>query len=316
MQTFLHLIIVKLLPFWIVVCSITAYFFPETFVPIQSWPSFALAFILFSMGLTLSFDSIKQVILRPKNALLGVLGKWTITLGISFLLAVMFFADFPELQAGVLLAGAVPSGTTANLYSLMAGGTLALSILMSTIDTFIGPFLTPFLMKMTINSSIAIDTTAMFMQMVYVVLLPIGLGLFIQYKWEKYTVTIKPILPYLSSIAIIIINLSIVSAAQENLEKHIYLLPIIFLCVFLQVIIPMIVGYGFGALWKMPQTDRISIMYEFGICNTALASLLAMHHISAIAAVPAVANMITNTFLGSLIAISWQPISKKLVKES
>ncbi|MFB5283430.1 bile acid:sodium symporter family protein [Peribacillus sp. Hz7] len=311
MRRFLHFIIVTLLPLWIVCSSVSAYFFPDTFIPIREWPSFALAFILFTMGLTLSIDSLKKVISKPKNAFLGVLGKWTITLGISFLLATLFFANHPELKAGVLLAGAVPSGTTANLYTFMAGGTLALSIMMSAVDTLIGPFLTPLLMKVTINSTIPIDALSMFKQMVLVVLVPIALGLFIQYKWEHYTVKVKPILPYLSSVAIIIINLAIVSSAQGILEKNISLLPLIFFCVFLQIMIPMILGYIYGIFFNMPKSDRISMFYEFGICNTALASILAMHHISPIAAVPAVANMITNTFLGALIAIAWKPLSEK-----
>lgn len=311
MLRLLQAILTKFLALWIVCSALLAYHFPEQFAFLQDWTSPALAFILFSMGLTLSRESLKRVIIQPRNALLGVLGKWTLTLGVSLFLAFLFFGDQPDLMAGVILSGAVPSGTSANLYTFMAGGTLALSIMMSAIDTLVGPFFTPLIMKVSVGSIVPVSFLPLFLQMVYVVLLPIALGLAVQWKWESKLAHIRQVIPVLSAFALIIVDLAVVSSAQKSLEQNLDILPWLFLCVFFQITIPMVLGYFFGASLQMPEADRRSIVYEFGICNTALAALLAMDHISPIAAVPAVANMITNTSTGALIAIVWEPARTK-----
>lgn len=300
-------ILTRFLPLWILCSALLAYHFPTLFHFMKSWTGPALAFILFNMGLTLSLASLRQVMIQPKNALLGVLGKWTVTLGISFLLAFLFFRDNPTLMAGVILAGAVPSGTSANLYTFMAGGTLALSIMMSAVDTLIGPFATPIIMKSTVGSVVPVAFLPVFLQMVYIVLLPIALGLVVQLKWEIRLYNIRRIIPLLSALALLVVDLAIVSSAQSMLKTYLHLLPLLFLCVFLQVTIPMIIGYFYGVGIRAAEADRRAIVYEFGICNTALAALLAMDHISPIAAIPAVANMITNTTMGALIAVLWDP---------
>jgi len=306
----------KLLPLWIVCAALLAYHFPGSFSFLQNWTAPSLAFILFTMGLTLSRESLRRVIVRPKLALLGVGGKWTITLGISVLLAVLFFPDNPALLAGVVLAGAVPSGTTANLYTYMAGGALALSITMSAIDTLIGPFLTPLIMEKAVGSIVPVQFWPVFWQMVYVVLLPIALGLFIQWKWEKHLTQVRKLIPLMSTAAVLIINLAVVSGAQAMLQSHLSLLPLLFLCVFLQIALPLLLGYLYGAGLRAPEAERRALSYEFGICNTALAALLAMHHIGPLAAVPAVANLITNTCVGSLLAVTWQPLfARRRLKE-
>lgn len=87
MLRFLQAILTKFLALWIICSALLAYHFPEQFAFLQDWTSPALAFILFSMGLTLSRESLKRVIIHPRNALLGVLGKWTLTLGVSLFLA-------------------------------------------------------------------------------------------------------------------------------------------------------------------------------------------------------------------------------------
>ncbi|MBO8163983.1 MAG: bile acid:sodium symporter family protein [Brevibacillus sp.] len=301
----------KLLPLWILCATILAYHFPHQFVLLQNWTAPALAFILFTMGLTLSRESLRRVVVQPRMALLGVAGKWTVTLGISVLLAMLFFPDNPALLAGVVLAGAVPSGTTANLYTYMAGGALALSITMSAIDTLIGPLLTPIIMEKTVGSIVPVQFLPVFLQMVYVVLIPIGLGLLIQWKWERHLTQVRKVIPLLSTSAVLIINLAVVSSAQEMLSTYLSLLPLLFLCVLLQVTLPMMGGYGYAAVLRAEEAERRAVSYEFGICNTALAALLAMEHISPIAAVPAVANMITNTTVGALVAVTWEPVRSR-----
>ncbi|WP_428912027.1 bile acid:sodium symporter family protein [Niallia sp. Krafla_26] len=295
-------VISKFLPLWILCCAVIAYLIPELFVSIRNLTSLALGVIFLLMGMTLSIDSLISVVKNPKPSMIGVTLKWVISVGISILLAYLFFADNPDLAAGIILAGSVSSGTSANLYSMIAGGEVALSLSMATVDTIISPLLTPSLMQWFAGKFIEIHFWSLFLNIIYVVFIPLFLGVFLKWKWSEKVKVITPYTSILSMLALFIVVLSVVSNAQSSLQQNLEWLPIIFIAVFLQVSIPMFLGYFLSKAFKLKEKNCRAILFHTGICNTALAATLAMQHINSIAAVPSVANMIVNLTLGALVA--------------
>ncbi len=221
-----------------------------------------------------------------------------VTVAIAFL----FFRDSEELATGIILAGTVPSGTSANVYTFIAGGEAALSLTMATMDTIISPLLTPFLTQSFAGKLINIEFWPMFLNIIYVVFVPLFIGLFIQWRFTKKVEKIRPHTAILSQLSLFIIVLSVVSSAQASLASNLSILPMLFVAVFLQVAIPMLSGYGIALLLKIERPYAIAILFHTGICNSALAATLAMEHISSLAAVPAVANMVMNLTLGAIVA--------------
>ncbi|TQR21347.1 bile acid:sodium symporter family protein [Psychrobacillus vulpis] len=296
------LIISKYLPFWIVLLSLIAYFFSDFFRPIRSLTGVGLGMIFLLMGLSLSTEKLISVIKNPKFALIGVLLKWTVMVAITIGIANIFFKDSAELATGIILAGTVPSGTSANIYTFIAGGEAALSITMATMDTIISPLLTSSLVQFFAGKLIPIAFWPLFLNIIYIVFLPLFLGLLLQWKFSKRIEVVKPYTAVLSQIALFIVVLSVISSAQSSLKNNLSELPIIFVAVFFQVSIPMLVGYWGARWWKVPEQYARAILFHTGICNTALAATLAMEHVSSLAAVPAVANMVVNLTLGAIVA--------------
>src|SRR4051794_23271614 len=105
-------VISKFLPLWIIVCALIAYIIPEFFTSIRNLTSLALGIIFLLMGMSLSIESFISVIKKPKFAFIGVSIKWIISVGLSVILAYIFFTNEPDLAAGVILAGSVSSGTS------------------------------------------------------------------------------------------------------------------------------------------------------------------------------------------------------------
>lgn len=295
-------IISKYLPFWIVLLSFIAYLFPHVFIPIRSLTGFGLGMIFLLMGLSLSTEKLVTVIKNPMYALLGVLLKWTVMVGVSIGVAYIFFQNQAEIATGIILAGTVPSGTSANLYTFIAGGEAALSITMATLDTIISPILTPTLVQFFAGKLIPIAFWPLFLNIIYIVFIPLFLGLFLQWKFSKRTAFIKPYTSVLSQIALFVVVLSVISNAQSTLQSNLSSLPIIFIAVFFQVSIPMAAGYWIARLCKVPEQNARAFLFHVGICNTALAATLALEHVSSLAAVPAVVNMVINLTLGALVA--------------
>ncbi|MEW9674074.1 bile acid:sodium symporter family protein [Ammoniphilus sp. 3BR4] len=295
-------VVTKPMPIWIVGCSLMAYGIPGLFSDLHRYTGLALAFILFAMGMSLKTDSILRVIKRPKALFAGVFLKWTVTLGVSVFIAGLVFGDQPDIAAGMILAGAVPSGTSANLYTFMANGATALSISMAAIDTFVGPVLTPVILKATAGKWIVVEFLPLFKKMVYIVLLPILAGLAVQWKWGKQAEKVRPVIPLFSALCLFIVVLAVVSQSQPILSENKGLLPLIAISVIFQVSVPMLAGYVLSKWLRFREEECRAILFETGICNTALAALLAMDHISASAAVPAVANMVANLSIGAYVA--------------
>ncbi|WP_262173915.1 bile acid:sodium symporter family protein [Saccharococcus sp. Marseille-Q5394] len=295
-------VVSRYLPIWIVLLSLIAYLAPDFFIPIRSLTGAGLGTIFLLMGLSLSTDKLMAVIKKPKFAFLGVFLKWTMTVGVSIAIAYLFFKDEAEIATGVILAGTVPSGTSANIYTFIAGGEVALSITMATMDTFISPVLTPTLVQVFAGKLIPIAFWPLFLNIIYIVFIPLLAGLFIQWKWTKKVEVIKPYTSVLSQLALFVVILSVISSAQQSLEQNLSVLPLVFAAVILQVCIPMAGGYFIAKLLKVPEQNARAILFHTGICNTALAATLAMEHVSSLAAVPAVANMVVNLTVGALVA--------------
>lgn len=291
------------MPIWILVFAVIAYLFPSQFSVLEKWPGPALAFIILIMGLSLPTVQFVNFLKKPKLAFLGIFLKWILTLSISLILAFVFFRNSPEIATGIILAGAVPGGTSANLYTYMANGTTVLSIAMSVIDTVIGPFLTPMIIKVFAGQLIYISFWPLFLKMVYIVFIPIVVGLIAQWKWGKTVQIVKPFVTPFSAIALFIIVLATVSSAQNAISNNISLIPLLFFVVFLQVSISMLGGYFVAKLFHFREGECRAMLFQTGICNTALAALLAMQYISPLAAIPAVISVVTNLTLGSTMAI-------------
>lgn len=311
---FIMSIIAKYLPIWLVVCSIIAYLFPTMFVSVQGTTGFFLGLIFLLMGMSLATEQIVNVVKSPKNALIGFVLKWTVMVGITLIIAFLFFKNNPEIASGIILAGTVPSGTSANLYTFIAGGEVAVSITMATLDTMIAPIVTPSIVQLSIGKVIPINFWALFLNIIWIVFIPLFLGLFLQWKFPRKVDIVRPYTSVISQISLFIIIFSVVSQAQPTLKENFSYLPFIFVAVSLQVIIPMFAGYFLSRLFKVTNEHVIAITFHTGICNTALSATLATEHISALAAVPAVANMIVNLTVGAIVARMFEKKMKENVQ--
>lgn len=294
--------ITRYLPLWIIGLSIIAYVLPSIFRPIQGLTEVSLGAIFLFMGMSLSTEQIISVIKKPRYALVGILLKWTIMVSVTIAIAYLFFSDNSELAAGIILAGTVPSGTSANIYTFIGGGEVALSITMATLDTIISPFLTPALVQVSVGKFVPVDGIAIFINIIWVVFIPLFIGLFLQWKLPKKIGRVRPYTSFLSQLALFVVVLAVISKAQPALLANLNLLPLIFLAVILQVSIPMFLGFYISKRLKIPKENIVAITFHTGICNTALASTLAVEHFSSLATVPAVANMIVNLTIGAIVA--------------
>ena len=81
----------------------------------------ALAFIMFSLGLSLTVDDFKRVLVRPFAFLIGAINQMLMLPLVAFVLAVSFSLP-PELAVGLMILSFCPGGVTSNIMAKLAKG--------------------------------------------------------------------------------------------------------------------------------------------------------------------------------------------------
>ncbi len=134
-----------------------------------------LQVIMFGMGSQMSFKDFTGVIGMPKGVLIGVGAHYVIMPLVGFGIANLF--DFPpEIKAGIILIGCVPSGLASNVMSYISRANLALAVTIGAISTLLSPVLTPLLMKRLGGQYIEIKFWDMMLDILNMIILPVLAG--------------------------------------------------------------------------------------------------------------------------------------------
>lgn len=286
---------------WIVLFSVLAYLQPAPFKPIVPYISYLLGVIMLGMGLTMSLDDFKLVFQRPKDVFCGVAFRYCIMPLIGFGVAKLLGLP-PALAAGVVLLGTCPSGTASNVMSFLAKGDTALSVTVSSVNTVLAPVLTPYMFLMLAGTFIPIDVTALFVEIVKIVLLPVATGVVLRMVAGSVVERIGKIVPAVSVVFIITILTSVVAVNAGRLAT---VGSILILAVFLHNGLGLLLGYGTAHGVGMAERKARAITFEIGMENSGLAVALAMAHLDPMAALPAALCSIWQNISGSLLAGYW-----------
>jgi len=292
----------------VLVAALLALVFPDVLKEIRPTViNYLLGVVMFGMGLTLNLQDFKIVFSRPKDILIGCLSQFTIMPLLAWSLARIFSLD-EALALGVVLVGCCPGGTASNVITYLAKGDLALSVGMTGVSTLLAPFLTPLLTWALAGKSINVDVASMFLSILWVVILPIIMGLIVKGLWPKFTEKATDYLPAFSSIAIALIVAIIIGANADKLIAGGF---IIVLVVILHNICGLSLGYLIGRTLRLSEPKKRAISIEVGMQNSGLASSLATIHFAAypLATIPGAIFSVWHNLSGAAVAYLYKKIS-------
>ena len=263
-----------------------------------------LGVIMFGMGMSLRLEDFKIVFSRPKDVIIGCLAQFTIMPLLAWGLSQAFQLD-EALALGLVLVGCCPGGTASNVITYLAKGDLALSVGMTGVSTLLAPFLTPLLTWMLAGKSVDVDILSMFLSILWVVILPIVVGLFVKWLWPKFTEKATDYLPAFSSIAIALIVAIVISANAEKLLAGGLLIVIV---VVLHNVCGLGLGYLIGRMLRLSEPKMRAISLEVGLQNSGLASSLATIHFAAypLATIPGAIFSVWHNISGAVVAFFYR----------
>ena len=265
-----------------------------------SWINYLLMVVMFGMGLTLKPNDFKLIFTRPKDIIIGCIAQYTFMPLIALLLCLAFNLD-SALAAGVILVGTCPGGTASNVITYFSKGDIALSVSMTSINTFLAPLLTPLITYMMLKTTVNVDIVAMFTSIIIVILVPVVLGCIINKLFYGFTQKIVKILPMISTIAICMIVAAVVS---HNAEKIYTSGLIVLLVVILHNLSGYLLGFILGKILKMNPEKTKAVSIEIGMQNSGLAASLASTAFSQLpmATVPGAIFSVWHNISGAILA--------------
>ena len=285
----------------VLLTAVCALFVPDAFSGVKPTSiSYMLGVVMFGMGLTLNLEDFRIVFSRPRDIIAGCVAQFTIMPLLAWVLSRTFGLD-EALALGVILVGCCPGGTASNVITHLSKGDLALSVGMTGVSTLLAPFLTPLLTWALAGKSVDVDMVGMLLSILWVVILPIVVGLIVKWLCPQFTQKAVDYLPALSSIAIALI-VSIIIAA--NASKLMAGGLVIVLVVMLHNICGLSLGYLIGRLLRLTEPKKRAISIEVGMQNSGLASSLAVLHFASypLATIPGAVFSVWHNISGALMA--------------
>ncbi|HUG43623.1 MAG TPA: bile acid:sodium symporter [Acidobacteriota bacterium] len=141
------------------------------FKPLVPW---LVALVMFLVGLGRPPRAFLAAVQKPQAIALTLFLSFGLMPVLAYLLASWVYADQPVLIVGMMILSAVPTTVASSvIWTRMSGGDDTLSVILVIASTVIGVLLLPFILELSVGRQLAISSTALLLQLLKVVLLPL-----------------------------------------------------------------------------------------------------------------------------------------------
>ena len=267
----------------------------------------ALAIIMFGLGLGLAVDDFRRVGRHPRAVAVALGCQLILLPAICFGIVVLL--DLPPLLGiGMMLLAASPGGTSANLFSHLFRGDVALNITLTAINSVIALFTLPLVTGLAIEYYDRGDDVSLPLSEVAsvfaIVLVPVAIGMLVRAKSPAFAGRMDRPVRIGSAVILAVLVLGILVDQRENVSGY---LADIGLAAGLFCAISLVVGYVVPKAAGVKEEQAIASSMEIGVHNATLAIFVAVEvldetEISIPAAVYSVFMFVFASIWGSFIS--------------
>ena len=237
----------------------------------------ALAIIMIGLGLELTPKDFTRVTKQPKAVLIALFCQLVILVSIAFIICKVLALP-PLLAVGLMLLAASPGGSTANLFSYLFKGDIALNITLTAINSVIAAFTLPLIVNFAIQhfmndgQEISLQFSKI-LQVFAIIIIPVGIGMLIRHYAPHFTEKLnKPLRIFAVSFLILIIIGAITKERHQILEY----LAQVGLATVLFCLCSLLIGYFVPRLLGINSAQARACAFEIGIHNSTLAMTIAL----------------------------------------
>ncbi len=236
----------------------------------------ALGIIMLGLGLSLTLADFARVLKQPKAVIIALLCQLILLPAICFGLVLAFQLP-PVLAVGMMMLAASPGGTTANLYSHLFRGDIALNISLTAVNSVIAVITLPLITNFAIAYFQPFDDRlglqwSKTLEVFAIVLLPVALGMLIRRLRPRFADGMDKPVRIASVIILIVVIAGAVASNWSLLVSNVAQLALITV---LFCLISLTVGFLVPRALRVGRRQAIATSFEIGIHNATLAIVIA-----------------------------------------
>lgn len=270
----------------------------------------ALGVIMLGLGLGLTPADFRRVVVYPRAVFVGLACQMLLLPLVCFGIAKAFGLP-PALAVGLMLLSASPGGATANLFSHLAKGDVALNITLTAVNSVLSLLTLPLIVNLSLVAFMGEGRViplqfSKVVQVFVIVLGPVGLGMLVRAKRPALAARLDKPVRLVSAVFLLLVILSTVLKERANLVEFFQQVGLAALAFNLA---SLGVGYFVPRVARLPERQAIAIGMEIGIHNGTLAIAIAsgptLLNNSTMAVPPAIYSLImffTAALFGALVS--------------
>lgn len=236
----------------------------------------ALAVIMLGLGLSLSLDDFRRVAKAPRAVFVGLLCQ-TLLLPAGCWLIVRAFELPGVFAVGLMLLAASPGGASANLFSHLARGDVALNITLTAVNSVLSLITLPIVVSLSLTAFLGEDRTVSLgftkvLQVFAVVLVPVSAGMLVRARREAFAKRLDRPIRTVSVVFLLLVILGAIIKERDTLPGYFQQVGLAALAFNL---LSLGVGYFLPQVFKLGRRQAVAIGMEVGVHNGALAITIA-----------------------------------------
>lgn len=236
-----------------------------------------LAVVMAGLGLSLTLDDFRRLREHPLAAVLA-LGLQVVVLPLACVAVIAAFQLPPLYAVGLMLLAASPGGITANLFSHLFGGHVAMNLSLTALNTVLSLVTLPLIANAAIahyagGGQVVPLPWQKLVEVIGVIAVPVLLGMAVRRARPQLAARLDKPVKALSAVLLVVLTVAAIAKEREALMGAAGELGGAVLAFNL---LSLAAGYGLGRVARLPRPLCIAIGFEVGVHNSTLALYLAL----------------------------------------
>lgn len=275
-----------------------------------------LTVLMFDLGLTLKPGDFSLVMKHPKPVIIALFGQIVLLPLLAYGISVAFHLP-PVFLIGMVLIACCPGGSSSNLFSRLAGGNVALSVILTALSSIITLFTVPLIMAFTTAHAgeavgITLPVGNLLKQNVVLMLVPVLLGIALHAAKPNIADALDRVLSKTVFPALLILMSVFFIQHHKTIISYIGSLG---LCVCLLILAASSLAALLSRIFRIEGPARRTVVIEVGMQNAAQAIAVASSPFifnNNEMAIPAILySLLMNLVLLGYVALAKRELSKE-----
>lgn len=267
----------------------------------------ALALVMFGLGLSLSTQDFTRLLKYPK-AVAVALALQVIVLPVACCLLIVALQVPPLFAVGLMLLAASPGGISANLFSHLFGGNVAMNISLTAVNTVLSIVTLPLISNWAITTFAKTGQVVPLQlgkvaEVIAIVLVPVAIGMWVRTRQPALAARSEKPMKVFSAVVLAVVALGAIAKEWSSMTST---FADVGLAVVAFNLVSLLAGYYLSRIAGLDQGLSTAISFEIGIHNSTLAIFIALavlnnFQLALPAAIYSVSMYITATLFGLVV---------------